>query len=100
VNESLAVVLLIYLTVAVPQAGSSNSAAEGVNFCNFSIASETKNSFDMNVLSTHFENHLTEMGELGWHSHYCAWATGFRIWGLLSGRREMLFLSCTCPDQL
>ena len=27
--------------LAVPQAGYSNSAAEGVNFCNFSIASET-----------------------------------------------------------
>jgi len=41
VNESCAVVLLIYPTVAVPQAGCSNSAAEGVNFCTFSIASET-----------------------------------------------------------
>jgi len=41
VNELCAVVLLVYLTVAVPQAGCSKSAAEGVNFCTFSIPSET-----------------------------------------------------------
>lgn len=40
----------------------------------------------MNALSTHFENHLTEMGELGWHSQYCAWAGESGVCYLEGGR--------------